>query len=138
MDHKFVEYFERNKNIPLSLLIEFYDERKWPANWSKFLDHYYNLPTLIFNINFNQLKNLIIQRIEFVGVPSWGVNKEYIKLRNYSFIITLDRFYESYIKVFVNSIGLNIECPFNRLQQEADKNLINMLLISNKAMNAIY
>ncbi len=119
--HKVVEYFKRNKDIPLSLLIEYYDERKWSANWKEHLDYCYNPTTPIFNINFNELKNLIIQRIESVGVPSWGVNKEYITLGNYSFIITFDRFYEPYTKVFVNSIGLSIDVPFDELQQEIDK-----------------
>ena len=54
-------------------------------------------------------------------MPSWGVNKEYITRGNHSFIITFDRFYEPYTKVFVNSIGLSIDNPFDKLQQEIDK-----------------
>ena len=119
--HKVVEYFKRNKNIPLSLLIEYYDERKWSASWKEHLDYCYNPTTPIFNVNFNELKNLIIQRIESVGVPSWGVNKEYIELGKYAFMITFDRFYEPYTNVRVNSIGLCAEDPYVQLQQEIDK-----------------
>lgn len=119
--NKVVEYFLQKKNIPLSLLIEYYDERKWSPNWKKHLEYCYDPTTPIFDIDFEKLKEIIIQKIESKGVPNWGVNKEYIELGKYAFMITFDRFYEPYTNVRVNSIGLCAEDPYVQLQQEIDK-----------------
>lgn len=119
--NKVVEYFLQKKNIPLSLLIEYYDERKWSPNWKKHLEYCYNPTTPIFDIDFEKFKEVIIQRIESKGVPNWGVNKEYIEIGEYAFMVTFDKFYEPYTNVRVNSIGLCAEDPYAQLQQEIDK-----------------
>lgn len=119
--NKIVEHFLQKENIPLSLLIEYYDERKWSPNWQKHLEYCYNPTTPIFDIDFEKLKEIIIQRIKSKGVPNWGVNKEYIELGKYAFMVTFDKFYEPYTNVRVNSIGLCIEDPCAQLQQEIDK-----------------
>lgn len=119
--NKIVEHFLQKENIPLSLLIEYYDERKWSPNWQKHLEYCYNPTTPIFDIDFEKLKEIIIQRIKSKGVPNWGVNKEYIELGKYAFMVTFDKFYEPYTNVRVNSIGLSVDDPFDELQQEIDK-----------------
>ena len=118
---KVVEYFQQTHNIPLSLLLEYYDKRKNYSTKEEYLAYCYNPTTPILNVNYNKLKDLIIQRIERVGIPTWGVNKEWITLGDHAFIVTFDRFYDPYTNVRVNSIGLSTENPFIELQQEIDK-----------------
>lgn len=118
---KVVEYFQQTHNIPLSLFLEYYDKRKNYSTKEEYLAYCYNPTTPILDVNYNKLKDLIIQRIERVGIPTWGVNKEWISLGEHSFIVTFDRFYDPYTNVRVNSIGLSIEDPFIELQQEIDK-----------------
>lgn len=118
---KVVEYFQQKHNIPLSLTLEYYDKRKDYSTRKEFLSYCYNPVTPILNINYNKLKELIIQQIESIGIPKWGVNKEWVSLGKYTFIVSFSRFYEPYTNVQVNSIGLYVENPYEQLQQEIDK-----------------
>lgn len=118
---KVVEYFQQNHNIPVSLTLEYYDKRRDYSTRKEFLSYCYNPVTPIFNIDYNKLKGLIIQQIENVGIPKWGINKEWVSLGEHTFIVTFARFYEPYTNVQVNSIGLYVEDPYEQLQQEIDK-----------------
>lgn len=118
---KVVKYFYKTKNIPLSLLIDYYDERKWTANWAEHLEYCYNPTTPIFNIDFNEFKKQIITNIEETGVPDCGLKKTYITINGYSFIVSFSKFYKPYTSVCVNNVSLYTEDPFELLNQNINK-----------------
>lgn len=110
------EYFNQKHNIPLSILIELYDERQFSPNWNEHLDYLYNPWTPILDINFKELKQLIINKITQKGVPNWGIEKLLIEFSSYKFLVTFDKFYEPYISANVNSVGITIDASISDIQ----------------------
>ena len=121
--NKVVQYFRKEKNIPLSILIDIYDEREVSPDWEDILDAYYNPGFDKIEVTNHKIKDAIIEAISKKGIPEWGERKIDINLPPHLFTISYGRFFEPYTSTHVNNSGMCKEDPFEELQKViTDKN----------------
>ena len=113
---KIVGHFKK-KDIPLSLLLEIYDPRKWSVKWADHLDACYNPGFDNLNATDKEIKTAIINALESEGIKPWGITKKYIDLKGQTFVATASRMHEPHTSVHVNNMGRCEEDPLDELQE---------------------
>lgn len=112
---KIVGHFKK-QDIPLSLLIDIYDPRKWSINWAEHLDACYNPGFDHLNATDKEIKTAIINALESEGIKPWGITKKYIDIKGQTFVATASRMHDPHTSAHVNNGGICIENPFDELQ----------------------
>jgi len=112
---KIVGYFKQ-KDIPLSLLIDIYDPREWSLNWAEHLDACYNPGFDHLNASDKEIKDALISALESEGIKPWGITKKWVDIKGQTFVINVSRMHEPHTSAHVNNMGRCIEDPFDELQ----------------------
>lgn len=113
---KIVGYFKQ-KDIPLTLLIDIYDSRKWSTNWADHLDACYNPGFDHLNASDKEIKDALISALESEGIKPWGITKKWVELKGQTFVINASRMHEPHTSAHVNNMGMCVEDPFDELQE---------------------
>jgi hypothetical protein len=118
---KVVQYFKKEKDIALSVLIDVYDERKNSVDWNEILDACYNPGFDKIEPQNKKIEDAIIEAITKRGIPKPGLEKVNVTVPPHTFLVTYDNvFYSPHTSVHVNNSGMCKEDPFEELQ-----NIIN-------------
>lgn len=116
---KVVGYFKQ-KGLPLSLLIDVYDPRKWSPKWSDHLDACYNPGFDHLNASDDELKEAFITALESEGIKAWGIMKKWVDVKGQTFIVNGSLMHEPHTSYHVNNMGRCIEDPFDDVQKTID------------------
>lgn len=115
--NKVCHYFKQEKGIALSLIIAFWDPRKWSPKWKDHIEACYDPGFRHLNASEKDIKNAIIEVLSQEPISSFDFpTTKWIDIGNQKFRITADRMYEPYTSVIVRNGGMCKENPFEELQ----------------------
>jgi len=116
---KVVGYFKQ-KGVPLSLLIDVYDPRKWSLNWAEHMEACYNPGFDHLNASDDELKDAFITALESEGIKPWGITKKWVDVKGQTFIVNGSLMHEPHTSCHVNNMGRCVEDPFDDVQKIID------------------
>ena len=120
-------YVKKKYNFDISLIVDWYDKRKWSCKWSDLLDAAYH-PGFCTLPPYEQLKTKIIEgidsNIEQIKRNTFSFTKFGIEIEGELFQITAEAWinpFENDYDVHVNNVQRCIENPIKNLQREINK-----------------
>lgn len=113
---KVVGYFKK-KGVPLTLVIDIYDQRECSVEWADCLDAYYNPGFDHLNASDKEIKEALINALESGGIKQWGVTKMWVDIKGQTFVVNASTMHNPHTHVHVNNMGMCVENPFNELQE---------------------
>ncbi|MDR1759738.1 MAG: hypothetical protein LBR60_04350 [Fibrobacter sp.] len=115
--NKVVQYFKKEKNIALSVLIDVYDKRKVSPNWNDHISYCNNPGFDKIEPKNKEVEDAIIKAITKKGIPELGLKKITVTVAPHTFIVTYDNvFFSPHTSARVNNSGMCKEDPFEELQ----------------------
>jgi len=122
---KVVGYFKQ-KGIPLSLVIDVYDPRKWSLKWSEHLDACYNPGFDYLNASDEELRKAFIYAVNLEEIKTLGITKKWVDVKGQKFVITGSQMHTPHSSCHVNNMGRCIEDPFDEIQHTINYKNINL------------
>lgn len=117
ISNQICQHFKKEKDIALSLLIDFWDKRKWCARtYKEMMEASYDPGFRHLEATNKEIKEALINSISQLDIKPNGLEKTHIEIGSQIFNITVTRWDEPHTSVHINNAGIVKEDPFEELQ----------------------
>lgn len=116
---KIIGYF-KDKNVPLSIVIDIKDPREYSVDPKDMFGRWYDPGVDHLTGTDKEIKEAIIAQLEKQGIPKWGVTKAWVEVKGQTFVVTASRMHEPHAACHVNNSCKCVENPITAIQQAID------------------